>query len=75
MVSMIAVNLKNRRQHMVLYELFDKADTSNDGRVSLSEFLSMCSQHGVKLQQEEIDQFTTLANKDGEVCKGKSLQT
>ena len=51
----------------VLCELFDKADTSGDGKVSLEEFVTMCDQYGVKLMEEEVEEFTTLSNKSGEV--------
>ena len=51
----------------VLCELFDNADTSGDGKVSLEEFVTMCELYGVKLHEEEVQDFTTLSDQNGEV--------
>ena len=37
MVSVIASHMRNRREYKTLTELFDKADVSRDGAVSLEE--------------------------------------
>ena len=37
MVSVIASHMRNRREYKALTELFDKADVSRDGSVSLEE--------------------------------------
>ena len=68
MVSVIAKNIRNRRQHrggalsdhfisesisvillynylsVALCELFDKADTSGDGTISLEEYMVICDE-------------------------------
>ena len=51
----------------VLRELFDTADTSGDGKVSLEEFVTMCEMYGVKLHQEEVEDFAALSDQHGEV--------
>lgn len=37
MVSVIASHMRNRREYKTLTELFDRADVSGDGAVSLEE--------------------------------------
>ena len=46
MVSVVAGSLRNRREYRVLCDLFDAADSSGDGRVSLAEFVAVCDHYG-----------------------------
>ena len=66
MVSVIATNLKNRREYRDLCDLFDKADSSGDGRVSLPEFMAACDHYGVNITEEDVEGFASIA-KYGEV--------
>ena len=70
MVSVIASNIKNRREYRDLCELFDRTDSSGDGRVSLTEFISACNHCGVIITEEEISGFASIA-KNGEVTGSK----
>ena len=66
MVSVIASNIKNRREYRDLCELFDRTDSSGDGRVTLAEFMAACNQCGVIITEEELSGFASIA-KNGEV--------
>ena len=66
MVSVIASNIKNRREYRTLCELFDKVDTSGDGRVDLEEFTKACKNHAVTLSKDDLDGFSSIAS-NGEV--------
>ena len=52
----------------VLCDLFAKADTSCDGKVSLEEFVIMCEEFGVELSKEEVEGFTSISDPNGEVA-------
>ena len=68
MVSVIATNIKNRREYRALCELFDRTDSSGDGRVTLDEFMTACKQYGVIITEEELAGFASVA-KNGEVTR------
>ena len=82
MVSVIAKNIRNRRQHKglvkywtqscndvlaALCELFDKADTGGDGTISIAEYVAMCDEYGVELTEEHLEGVRAIANDSGEV--------
>eukprot|EP00090_Calanus_glacialis_P042725 TRINITY_DN75741_c0_g1_i1.p1 TRINITY_DN75741_c0_g1~~TRINITY_DN75741_c0_g1_i1.p1 ORF type:complete len:200 (-),score=57.09 TRINITY_DN75741_c0_g1_i1:71-670(-) len=69
MVSVIAKNIRNRRQHKALCELFDKADSSRDGKISIKEYVDMCETYGVELRDEDIREVLEIADEHGEVRK------
>ena len=66
MVSVIASNIKNRREYRDLCDLFDRTDSSGDGRLSLAEFMAACNHCGVTITEEELAGFASIA-KNGEV--------
>ena len=83
MVSVIAKNIRNRRQHRgqsvtnlalstpsyaALCELFDKTDTGGDGTISLKEYMAMCDEYGIELTDEHINDVKSISNDHGEVC-------
>ena len=70
MVSVIASNIKNRREYRDLCDLFDRTDSSGDGRVTLAEFMAACNQCGVVITEEELSGFASIA-KNGEVTPTK----
>ena len=41
MVSVIAAHMRNRREYKTLTELFDKADVSGDGAVTMEEYMDV----------------------------------
>ena len=50
-----------------LCELFDKADTGGDGTISLEEYMVMCDEYGIELNEEHLRDVRSIANDDGEV--------
>jgi len=69
MVSVIAKNLNNRRRHKALCEIFDKADTSNDGTISLQEYISICNEYGYEVDDDDLEDIKLLCDAEGEVHK------
>ena len=56
-----------------LCELFEKADATGDGTISIEEYILMCDTYGIELTEEHIDEFRKIADSDGEV--ERRLQT
>ena len=50
-----------------LCELFDKADTGGDGKISLEEYMVMCDKYGIELNDEQLRDVRSIANDNGEV--------
>ena len=50
-----------------LSELFDKADSSRDGKISMKEYVDMCETYGVALTEEDIKEVLEIADEFGEV--------
>ena len=50
-----------------LSELFDKADSSRDGKISIKEYVDMCETYGVELRDEDIREVLEIADEHGEV--------
>ena len=48
-------------------ELFDKADTGGDGTISLEEYMVMCDEYGIELNDEHLRDVRSIANDNGEV--------
>ena len=48
-------------------ELFDKADTRGDGKISLEEYMVMCDKYGIELNDEHLRDVRSIANDNGEV--------
>ena len=63
MVSVIAAHMRNRREYKTLTDLFDKADVSGDGAVSLEEFMDVAKHFGIMLTEEETIGFVKIAKK------------
>ena len=72
MVSVIAAHMRNRREYKTLTELFDKADVSGDGAVTMEEFLDVAKHFGIKLTEEELMGFVNIA-KNGKVMSSHSI--
>jgi len=54
---MIGKSLKDRRQTKAVEELFDKADKNGNGRISVSEYAQIFSDHGIQLSPEEVEKI------------------
>ena len=63
MVSVIAAHMRNRREYKTLTELFDKADVSGDGAVTMEEYMDVAKHFGIKLTDEELIGFMNIAKK------------
>ena len=52
---------------LALCELFDKADTGGDGTISIQEYIAMCDEYGIAINEEHIQSVKAIANENGEV--------
>ena len=50
-----------------LCELFEKADATGDGTISIEEYILMCDTYGIELTDEHVEEFRKIADSDGEV--------
>ena len=50
-----------------LCELFDKADTGGDGTISIPEYVAMCDEYGIAIDEDHINSIKAIANENGEV--------
>ena len=47
-------------------ELFQKADVTRDGSITVHEFLALCDEHGAKLSEDDLEEFHKRADENGE---------
>ena len=47
--------------------MFDKADITRDGTISIAEYMALCEEYGVELTEEDIVAVKEIADDDGEV--------
>ena len=47
--------------------MFDKADVTRDGTISIAEYMALCQEYGIVLTEEDIKTVEELADSDGEV--------
>ena len=47
--------------------MFDKADITRDGTISIAEYMALCEEYGVRLTGNDIDAVKNIADDDGEV--------
>ena len=47
--------------------MFDKADITRDGTISIAEYMALCEEYGVELSEEDILAVKDIADEDGEV--------
>ena len=50
-----------------LCEVFDKADVTRDGTISIVEYMTLCQEYGIILTEDDIKTVEELADSDGEV--------
>ena len=83
MVSVVAKKLHKARQEKgvnvrlpssasnlsisALGDLFEKADVTKDGSITVHEFLALCEEHGAHISDEDLDEFHKRADENGEV--------
>lgn len=69
MVSLIAKKISKNRQHKALSELFDRADVTKDGSISITEYIAICDEHGIEIDETDRESFLSYADETGEVNK------
>ena len=47
--------------------MFDKADITRDGTISIAEYLTLCKEYGIEVTDEDIKTVEELADTEGEV--------
>ena len=52
---------------IALCDVFDKADITRDGTISIAEYMALCEEYGVELSEEDIKAVEEIADTDGEV--------
>jgi len=60
---------QQQRETQALCDLFDKADVTKDGTISIQEYLAICEEYGVEVTPEDIKNVEAIADDDGEVHK------
>ena len=50
-----------------LCEVFDKADITRDGTISIAEYMALCDEYGVRLTDDDVEDVRNIADADGEV--------
>ena len=48
-------------------DLFNKADVSKTGCISLKDYINICEDHGMHLDEEDLELITALVNDYGKV--------
>ena len=57
----------NSEIFLALCEVFDRADITRDGTISIAEYMALCEEYGVCLDGDDVKQIQELADSDGEV--------
>ena len=50
-------------------EIFEKADISKDGKISISEYLLLCDNYGIEVSDDDIANVEDMADASGVVSK------
>merc|ERR1712062_754227 len=67
MVSIIAKKIAIKRQYNALCEVFDRADITRGGTISIAEYMALCEEYGVLLDEADIKEIGDIADNDGEI--------
>uniref|UniRef100_A0A0K2TNY7 EF-hand domain-containing protein n=1 Tax=Lepeophtheirus salmonis TaxID=72036 RepID=A0A0K2TNY7_LEPSM len=70
---LIGKSLKDRRQIKAIEELFNKADKNGNGKIFVSDYIHIFTDHGIELKEEEIEKVSGLANEDGEIVRDEFI--
>merc|ERR1712241_1342107 len=74
MVSMVAKTLKDKRQYDALVDIFQEADTSNDGKISVEEYMAILDLYRIEISDEEILEVAQMADSNGEIGRDEFLR-
>ena len=47
--------------------MFDKADITRDGTISIAEYMALCEEFGVRLNENDIEAVKNITDEEGEV--------
>ena len=53
--------------YSALCEVFDRADITRDGTISIAEYMALCEEYGVRLDEADIKEIGDIADSDGEI--------
>ena len=48
-----------------LTEIFDKADTSNTGKLTIPEYLELCRNYNIEVTEDDLETITSMAETNG----------
>lgn len=60
---------KIQMENKALCDVFDKADVTRDGTISIAEYVTLCQEYGIELTDDDLQTVEGLADADGEVHK------
>lgn len=70
----VGKSMKDRRQTKAIEQLFDRADKSGNGKISIAEYVNIFSEFGIKVGPEEIKKVSEIAtDHHGQVTKEEFL--
>ena len=52
---------------VALCEVFDRADITRDGTISIAEYMALCEEYGVLLDDGDIEAIGDIADNNGEI--------
>ena len=59
--------IQSLKTFSALSELFDRADVTKDGSISITEYVAICEEHGVEIDDTDREAFQSYADESGEV--------
>ena len=72
LISMLIDCFRNRetaKNYIALTEIFNRADVSKDGKISIEEYVDICREYGIEVAENELQNVKRLANKNGKMSK------
>ena len=57
----------SNKHFAALSELFDRADVTKDGSISIAEYIAICDEHGIDIDETDRELFLSYADETGEV--------
>ena len=48
-------------------DLFNKADTTKCGSITLKDYIAICEDHGMTLDEDDLETINALVNENGRV--------
>jgi hypothetical protein len=54
-----------------LVDLFNKADVTKSGSITLKDYITICEDHGMTLDEDDLETINALVNKGGKVLENQ----